>query len=167
MTPELAGNVGAAVVIVLLALTVIFSIWAWKLWHGEWLNSIAGNTFASKKELGLPYQKRMAKEVAVLLLVCDLMFAALILCELCSAGAKAMLLVVIAFGVVIVAGGIVITLGANKAAKDEQAKAGSRVQGWPTKDPEKEFTARQWIFFALLYVMTIPFVYFVTTRFGG
>lgn len=43
---------------------------AWKYWHGEWLRSISGNTFATDEELESPYQHRIGKRIALVLLVC-------------------------------------------------------------------------------------------------
>ncbi len=62
------GNlvVGAAVVLALIAL---FSVMAWKYWHGQWLRSIAGNTFATDDELQAPVQKRMGKRIAAVMLL--------------------------------------------------------------------------------------------------
>lgn len=113
MTLDLADNAGAVLIAIYVIAIAIFSVWAWKLWRGEWLNSISGNTFATKEELGLPYQKRMAKEVAAMLVVCDLLFAALIACELASASERTFLLVALSFSVALVAGCAAITVRAN------------------------------------------------------
>lgn len=125
--------------LIYILLFALFSIWAWKLWHGEWLNSIADNTFSSEEELELPYLKRMAKEVAILLVVCDLMFAVLIICELSSAGEQTAILAAFPFGVALVIGSIVVVVRANKAAAGEQVETGMREQGWPTKEANSEF----------------------------
>ncbi len=139
----------------------LFSALAWKLWQGKGLEFIAGNQFSDKRELDLPYQRRMAKETAVMLVACNLMLAALALCLLLSASSRAILLVMAAFGSVIVAGGLVISLRADRAAKADQADAGRKEQGWPLRGagPGGGPTTKQWLFVALLYIMMIPFAY--------
>lgn len=148
---------------------VLFSVLARKLWRGEALEFISGNQFADGKELDLPYQKRMAKEAAVMLMVCNLMLAALTLCFLLSASFRTILLVVAAFGSVIVVGGLVISLRADKAAKADQAEAGGRERGWPLGDagPGGGPTAKQWIAVAVLYIMMIPFAYLMVRLTAG
>lgn len=126
-------------ILIYVLLIALFSVWAWKLWHGQWLSSIAGNTFATKEELDLPYQKRMAKEVAALLVICDLLFAALIARELASASEHTFLLVALSFVVTLIAGCAAVVVRANKAAKREQVEAGLRKQGFPTKETDPEF----------------------------
>lgn len=139
----------------------LFLIWAWRLWWGKGLESISGNLFADKRELELPYQKRMAREVSVMLMACSLMFAVLGVCFLLSVSSRTILLVVAVFGLVIVVGGLIISLRADKAAKVDQAEAGMLEQGWPLRDagPGDGPSAKQWLFVILLYVMMIPFAY--------
>lgn len=156
---------------ILLALAALFAVCAAKLWQGKWLNLIAGNTFATREELELPYQKRMAKEVSTLLAFCIPLFLMLAY-DLLFGMDKGVLYVICAVSfVVIVAGSIVVSVRANKAAKIEQAEAGLRPAGWPTKerDPDfgggKKLAVVQWIFVGLA-VMTPTIVTFVAYFLG-
>lgn len=160
---------GYILAFVCLAGIVLLSVLAGKLWRGKALEFISGNQFADGRELDLPYQKRMAKEVAVMLMACNLMLAALALCLLLSASSRTILLVVAAFGSVIVVGGLAISLRADKAAKADQAEAGRREQGWPLRDagPGGGPTVKQWIAIAVLYIMMIPFAYLMVRLTAG
>jgi len=144
---------------ILLALAALFAVWAAKLWHGKWLNSIAGNTFATKEELELPYQKKMAKELSVLLAFCVPVILMLAY-NLVFGMDEGFLYIICAVSfVVIVAGSIVVTVRANKAAKIEQAEAGLRPAGWPTKEKDPDFgggkkpAIAQWIFIGVAVMM--------------
>lgn len=144
---------------ILLALATLFAACSAKLWRGEWLNLIAGNTFATKEELELPYQKKMAKEVSALLVFCVPVFLMLAY-DLVFGMDEGVLYAICAVSfVVMVAGSIAISVRANKAAKIEQAEAGLRPAGWPTKekDPgfggEKKPAIAQWIFIGVAVMM--------------
>jgi len=152
------------------ALIALFLLWAWKLWHGKWLRSISGNTFATMRELELSYQKRMGRETSVLVAACALLFAMLTYNEAFGMELNVLLAASAAFFVFIVAGSIVIAVRANRAAKEEQADAGLREMGWPSKerDPElgggKAFPVIQWICFgfaAMLPTIVIFAAYFL------
>ena len=41
--------------------------WGWKLRHGKWLSSIAGNNFATKEERLQPQQLELGKAVGVIM----------------------------------------------------------------------------------------------------
>lgn len=115
-------TISHALILIYALAIALFSVCAWKLWRGQWLRFIAGNTFASKEELELPYQKRMAKEVAALLLVCDLLFAAMMLCELFSASERTILLVMLPIGMALVVGCVVVAVRASKASRKSKAE---------------------------------------------
>lgn len=146
-------------IVIYLLVVVLFLVWAWKLWHGQWLNSIAGNTFATKEELKLPYQKKMGKDVAVLVAICALLFAMLAYNE--AFGMDRAILRAASAGVflVVVAGCIVVTIRANKAAKEEQKKARLPERGFPMKEVDpgfgggKKLAVIQWIFVGIAVML--------------
>lgn len=53
-----------------LVLFILFAIFAWKLWHGKWLNLIAGNNFVTKEEMNTPLQRALGRRVAIVMLCC-------------------------------------------------------------------------------------------------
>ena len=53
-----------------LVLFMMFALFAWKLWHGKWLNLIAGNNFVTKEEMNTPIQRALGRRVAVVMLFC-------------------------------------------------------------------------------------------------
>lgn len=65
-------NLGSLLVtcVVSCAIIALCLVCAWNYWHGRWLRSISGNTFATDEELESPYQKRIGKRVAIVLLIC-------------------------------------------------------------------------------------------------
>lgn len=70
----------------------LFSVMSRKLWMCEGLEFISGSHFAGKDELSLPYQKRLARECAALLLTRNLFLVLLALGILCSADIRNLLL---------------------------------------------------------------------------
>lgn len=48
---------------------ILFLVWAWKLWQGQWLRSIAGNQLVSDDEYDSPHQRALGKRVAVCLVI--------------------------------------------------------------------------------------------------
>lgn len=127
-----------ALVLIYALLIALFSVWAWKLRRGQWLRSISGNTFATKEELELPYQKRMGRETSVLVAMCALLFAMLAYNEAFGMERTTLLIASAAFFVAIVAGSIAVAVRANRAAKEEQVDAGLREVGWPSKERNLE-----------------------------
>lgn len=163
-------TVSCVFIVIYVALVALFLVWAWKLWHGQWLRSISGNTFATKEELELPYQKKMGRETSVLVAMCALLFAMLAHNEAFGMNREILLTASAAFFVFIVAGSIVVAVRANKAAKAEQADAGLRAMGWPTKERDpafgggKAFPVIQWVCFgfaAMLPTIVIFAAYFL------
>lgn len=65
-------NPGSLIVTCVIAgsIIVLCLVCAWKYWHGEWLRSISGNTFATDEELESPYQHRIGRRVSIVLLAC-------------------------------------------------------------------------------------------------
>lgn len=118
----------------------LFSVWAWKLWHGQWLNSIAGNTFATKEELELPYQKRMAKEVAVLLVICNLMFAFMAYEFLFGFERGFYRAAMGGFAALILAGTIAVALRASRGTREAKAEIGRTM---PAKPRQRWHVRRQ------------------------
>lgn len=57
---------------------VAMTVLAWKYWRGEWLRSIAGNTFADEEEMRDPHQLALGRRAAVVCLTCAVCAAALI-----------------------------------------------------------------------------------------
>lgn len=145
-------TVGHVLIFIYALAIVLFAVWAWKLWHGEWLNSISGNTFATEDELKLPYQKRMGKDVAVLMAMCILLFAVLIYNEAIGMERTTLLIAAAGFFVALVVGSVFVTVRANKAAKEEQEKARLPERGFPMKETDPDFgggkklVVVQWIF---------------------
>lgn len=60
-------------------LSVLFLVWAWKLWQGQWLRSIAGNQLVSDDEYDSPYQRALGRRVAVCLIVSTVLILTLLL----------------------------------------------------------------------------------------
>lgn len=62
-----------ACMLIVLAVTglvaVLFLVLAWKYWHGEWLRTLAGNTFASEDEMRGPYQRALGRRASVVCLI--------------------------------------------------------------------------------------------------
>lgn len=56
---------------------VLFLVLAWKYWHGEWLRTLAGNTFASEDEMRGPYQRALGRRAAIVCLACAACMAAM------------------------------------------------------------------------------------------
>lgn len=54
---------------------ILFAVMAFKLWHGKWLNLIAGNYFVTKEEAKSPEQRRLGRRVAVVIVPCAVMCA--------------------------------------------------------------------------------------------
>lgn len=54
---------------------VLFAVMAFKLWHGKWLNLIAGNYFVTKEEAKSPEQRQLGRRVAVVVVPCAIMCA--------------------------------------------------------------------------------------------
>lgn len=48
---------------------VLFLVLARKYWHGGWLRTLAGNTFASEDEMRGPYQRALGRRAAVVCLI--------------------------------------------------------------------------------------------------
>lgn len=59
----------AIAIIILLIIAIVCLVCAWKYWHGAWLRSIAGNTFATETELRSPLQIRLGKRVAIVCVI--------------------------------------------------------------------------------------------------
>ena len=114
----------------------LFSALARKFWKGEGLELIAGNQFAGRAELGLPYQRRLARECSVMLAACNFALVLLALGILCSADARTLLLAALAFAALVTMGAIAISARADRAAKADQAEACLQVGGdGPLKTP--------------------------------
>lgn len=124
---------------ILLAGAALFAVWAAKLRQGKWLNSISGNTFATKEELRLPYQRKMARETSVLVAACALLFVMLAYNAVFGMDRTMLYAASAGFFVFVVAGSAVVAVRANKAAKIDQREAGFRVIGWPTKERDLRF----------------------------
>lgn len=54
---------------------LLFAVMAFKLWHGRWLNLIAGNYFVTKEEAKTPEQRQLGRRVAVVIVPCAVMCA--------------------------------------------------------------------------------------------
>lgn len=54
---------------------LLFAVMAFKLWHGKWLNLIAGNYFVTKEEAKSPEQRQLGRRVAVVVVPCAIMCA--------------------------------------------------------------------------------------------
>ena len=54
---------------------LLFAVMAFKLWHGKWLNLIAGNYFVTKEEAKSPEQRQLGRRVAVVVVPCAVMCA--------------------------------------------------------------------------------------------
>ena len=139
-----------------LVAVVLFSVLARKLWQGKGLWFISGNQFVNRKELGLPYQKRLAGECAVMLIACNLALIVLAVGILCSIDLKTLILAAAAFTAAITIGALAISGRADKAARTDQAETSLRVKGWPGNDFGEGPTAKQWIIVALLYLISLP-----------
>lgn len=72
LTADAGALVGIAVGVGTMAL---FSLMAWKMWHGQWLNLIAGNYYVTKEEMKQPLQRALGRKVAV----CVLLFVGMVL----------------------------------------------------------------------------------------
>ena len=73
------GDIGAFAggLVLSLALFVLFVLWAWKLWHGQWLRSIAGNHFVTDEEYHSPEQRTLGKRVSIAMIIGSVMIAAI------------------------------------------------------------------------------------------
>lgn len=70
-----SGDVIGLVVCAVIA--VVFLLMAWKMWHGQWLNLIAGNNFVTKEEMKTSEQRQLGRGVALIMALCG--FAAVVL----------------------------------------------------------------------------------------
>ena len=150
-----------------LAAVVPLSVLACKLWQGKGLDFISGNQFAGRKELGLPYQKRSAKECAVMLIACNLALIVLAVGMLRSIDVKTLILAAVTFTAAITIGALAISGRADKAAKAEQAEAGLLPKGWHVNAFGEGPSTKQWIIVALLYLTALPLCALLVSRFGG
>lgn len=64
MTDSSDDMIGLAVCGVI---AVVFLLMAWKMWHGQWLNLIAGNNFVTEDEMKTPEQRQLGRGVAMIL----------------------------------------------------------------------------------------------------
>lgn len=64
-------------VIICVVIAAVFLLMAWKMWHGQWLNLIAGNNFVTKEEMETPEQRQLGRGVALILALCGFASVAL------------------------------------------------------------------------------------------
>lgn len=119
---------GAVEVVCLIAVEALLLVLAWKLRRGQWLNLIAGNTFADEEERQRPYQRRMGRNVANVLVLCAAGLPVLIwlarLAEEGVVGNGAILLAVATFIVALVAACAALSVKARRAARSEERAMG-------------------------------------------
>ena len=150
-----------------LVAVVLFFVLARKLWQGKGLWFISGNQFADRKELGLPYQKRLAKECSVMLVACNLALIVLAVGMLHSVDLKTLILAAVAFTAAIAIGALAISGRANKAARTDQREVGLLPKGWSVNDFGEGPTTKQWIIVVLLYLMALPLCGLIISRLGS
>lgn len=112
----------------LIAVEVFLIVLARKLGRGQWLNLIAGNTFADEDERRRPYQRRMGRDVANVLALCAAGLPILVWFALLAdegiVGYDAVLLAVAAFIVAIVAACVILSIRARRGARAEDRAMG-------------------------------------------
>ncbi len=114
---------------ILAVLAVVFAVTAWKFWHGQWLRLIAGNTFATEEETRLPYQRRMGRDVALLMAASALTLAFMACERLFDIEQELYIAAIGGLGALILVGSIVVSIRASRGireAKVEVAKLGAQ-----------------------------------------
>lgn len=117
----------------ILLLVILFSalvVLAWKLWHGQWLRFIAGNTYASDEEMKLPYQRRMGKDVATLMTLCASMIVFMIYERVFGVERSLFIAVLVGLTALLLVGAAITSFRANKGAKEVEIEIG---KSKPTK----------------------------------
>lgn len=110
------------IAVILAVVAVAFAVTAWKLWHGQWLRLIAGNTFATEEEMRLPYQRRMGRDVALLMVACALTFAFMACERLFGIERELYIAVIGGLGALVLAGSIIVSLRASRGAREAKAE---------------------------------------------
>ena len=119
---------GAVEVVCLIAVEALLLVLSWKLRRGQWLNLIAGNTFADEEERRRPYQRRMGRDVANVLALCAVGLPVLMwLARLADEGAlghDAVRLAVAVFVAAMVIACIVVSVKTRRAMRSEDRAMG-------------------------------------------
>lgn len=143
-----------AVVLCLVVLELILLVPAWKFRRGQWLRLISGNLFASDEEMRRPYQRRMGRDVANVLVFCAVGMPLLVGFSYFGEGFASrdvVLASTAAFTLMVVAACVWVTVRARRAAREEDRRAGLP----EASEGERRFDRMQIVVASLLVVLML------------